>query len=87
MNNPEPNPTKAIAIGADDDPNVGAGVNTAAEELLRSIPGITNKNAKHVMSMVNTVREFCDLTLPAMENILGHEAAQKAYNFIHKGDR
>ncbi|KAF8186802.1 hypothetical protein BJ912DRAFT_453061 [Pholiota molesta] len=87
MNNPEPNPTKAIAIGADDDPNVGAGVNTAAEELLRSIPGITNKNAKHVMSRVNTVREFCGLTLPAMENILGHEAAQKAYNFIHKGDR
>ncbi|KAF9482914.1 hypothetical protein BDN70DRAFT_964606 [Pholiota conissans] len=87
INDREPDPTKAISIGADNDPNVGAGVNTAAEELLRSIPGITNKNVHHVMSRVNSVRELCDLTLLQMKGILGAEEAQKAYNFINKGDR
>lgn len=86
-NNPEPDPMKAIAVGADDDPDVGAGVNTAAEELLRSLPGITIKNAKHVMSRVNSVSELCALTLPAMQEILGKEASQKCYAFLHKGDR
>lgn len=86
-NNPEPDPVKAIAIGADDDPNVGAGVNSAAEELLRSLPGITSKNGKHVMSRVNSVSELCRLTLPSMQEILGVEAAQKCYAFLHKGDR
>ena len=38
-NNAEPDPTKAIAVGADDDPEVGAGVNAAAEELLRCLSG------------------------------------------------
>jgi len=86
-NNPEPDPVKAIAIGADDDPDVGAGVNTAAEELLRSIPGISTKNVKSVMKKVNNVRELCNLGLPDIRAILGTEAGKTCYDFIHKGDR
>ncbi|KAG8220668.1 hypothetical protein J3R82DRAFT_2951 [Butyriboletus roseoflavus] len=53
-NNSEPDPSRAIAIGAEEDPNVGAGVNAAAEELLRCIPGVTAKNVKYVMSKVRS---------------------------------
>ncbi|KAF8959813.1 hypothetical protein BDZ97DRAFT_1836010 [Flammula alnicola] len=86
-NNPEPDPAKAITIGADDDPNVGAGVNSAAEELLRAIPGITGKNVKYVMSRVTNIRELCNLTLPEVQDILGAEPGKKCWDFIHKGDR
>ncbi|KAG9310432.1 hypothetical protein JVU11DRAFT_9572 [Chiua virens] len=47
---PEPDPSRAIAIGAEEDPDLGAGVNAAAEELLRCVPGVTAKNVKYVMS-------------------------------------
>ena len=56
MNNPEPDPVKAIAVGAEEDPEAGVGVNTAAEELLRALPGVSGKNVKHVMSKVGSVR-------------------------------
>ena len=48
----EPDPARAIALGAEEDPEAGAGINAAAEELLRSLPGITAKNVKYVMSKV-----------------------------------
>ncbi|KAJ3515568.1 hypothetical protein NLJ89_g1672 [Agrocybe chaxingu] len=62
LNNAEPDPVKAIGIGADNDPDAGAGVNTAAEELLRCIPGITASNVKKVMNQVENVcmRRWCD---------------------------
>ena len=36
-NGTEPEPSRAIAIGAEEDPEAGAGVNHAAEELLRTV--------------------------------------------------
>jgi DNA excision repair protein ERCC-4 len=86
-NNPEPDPTKSISIGADDDPDVGAGVNTAAEELLRCLPGITAKNVKHVMSKVKNVRGLCDMNLAEVQGLLGKDPGKKCWDFIHKGDR
>ncbi|KAF7437499.1 hypothetical protein PC9H_004340 [Pleurotus ostreatus] len=59
--NPEPDPVKAISVGAEDDAELGAGINSAAEELLRSLPGITAKNVHYVMSKAKNVREFCGL--------------------------
>lgn len=87
LNNPEPNPVTAITIGADDDPYVGAGVNTAAEELLRSIPGINAQNVKVVMNKVNNVRELCELSMAEVQAIIGEEAGKACWQFIHKGDR
>uniref|UniRef100_A0A0W0GCU3 ERCC4 domain-containing protein n=2 Tax=Moniliophthora roreri TaxID=221103 RepID=A0A0W0GCU3_MONRR len=83
----EPDPVKAVAIGADEDPKAGAGVNAAAEELLRSFPGITTKNVKHVMSKVKNVRELCEMSLVQVQGILGVEPGKACYNFLHKGER
>ncbi|KAI0916475.1 hypothetical protein AcV5_002963 [Taiwanofungus camphoratus] len=83
----EPDPTKAIVVGAEEDPNVGAGINAAAEELLRSLPGITAKNVKHVMSKVGSVRELCELGLPQVQEILGVEPGKACWEFMHRGER
>lgn len=85
-NNPEPDPSKAIAIGADDDPDVGAGVNAAAEELLRCLPGINAKNIKHVMSKIKSVREFCEMDILQVQDILGVEPGKLCWEFMHKGE-
>lgn len=87
MNHPEPDPAKAITVGAEEDPDVSMGVNAAAEELLRSFPGITAKNVKHVMSKVNTVRELCELSLPKVQEILGVQPGKACWEFIHHGER
>ena len=60
-NVPQPDPAKAVLVGAEEDPEAGAGVNAAAEELLRSLPGITAKNVKHVMGRVGSMRELCEM--------------------------
>ena len=83
---PEPDPTKAIVVGAEEDPDAGAGVNTAAEELLRAFPGVTSKNVKHVMSKVKSVRDLCELELAKVQDILGVEPGKACWEFIHRGD-
>ncbi|KAL5529182.1 hypothetical protein ACEPAG_5156 [Sanghuangporus baumii] len=84
---PEPDPTRAVSIGAEEDPEAGAGINQAAEELLRSLPGITAKNVKYVMSKVGSVREFCELSLPAVQEILGNEPGKACWDFMHRGEQ
>ncbi|KAF9221255.1 hypothetical protein BS17DRAFT_270634 [Gyrodon lividus] len=86
-NNFEPDPTRAIAIGAEEDPEAGAGVNAAAEELLRCLPGITAKNAKYVMSKVGSVRQLCELSREEVQGILGVEPGNLCWDFMHRGER
>lgn len=86
LNNPEPDPSQAIAIGAEEDPDAGAGVNAAAEELLRSLPGITAKNVKYVMSKVGSVRELCEMDREGVQTILGIEPGKVCWEFMHRGE-
>lgn len=83
----EPDPNRAIAIGAEEDPEAGAGINAAAEELLRCLPGVTAKNVKYVMSKVGSVRELCELDRKGVQVILGVEPGNACYDFMHRGER
>ncbi|KAJ7088830.1 hypothetical protein B0H15DRAFT_840898 [Mycena belliarum] len=85
-NMPEPDPRQAVAIGAEEDPDAGAGVNAAAEELLRCLPGITAKNVKYVSSKVRNVRELCDMSLSEVQAILGIEPGKACWEFMHRGE-
>lgn len=85
-NNPEPDPTRAISIGAEEDPEVGAGVHHAAEELLRSLPGITAKNVKYMMSKVGSVRQLCEMELVQVQEVLGVEPGKACWEFMHQGE-
>jgi DNA excision repair protein ERCC-4 len=83
----EPGPNRAIAIGAEEDPEAGAGINAAAEELLRRLPGVTAKNVQHVMNKVGSVRKPCELDRKGVQGILGVEPGNACYYFMHRGDR
>ena len=83
----QPDPAKAVHVGAEDDSEAGAGVNAAAEELVRSLPGITAKNVKHVMNRVRSVRELCELEMKDVQELLGVEPGKACWEFVHRGDR
>ncbi|KAG1775146.1 hypothetical protein EV702DRAFT_973779 [Suillus placidus] len=83
----EPDPNRAIAIGAEEDPEAGAGINAAAEELLRCLPGVTAKNVKYVMNKVGSVRELCELDRKGVQGVLGVEPGNACYDFMHRGER
>ncbi|TFK38811.1 hypothetical protein BDQ12DRAFT_683398 [Crucibulum laeve] len=87
LNNAEPDATAAITVGADSDPDVGAGVNAAAEELLRCLPGITIKNVGYVMNKIRNVTEFCEMNQSQVQDTLGVEPGKACYEFMHRGDR
>jgi DNA excision repair protein ERCC-4 len=80
----QPDPKKAALVGAEDEGLDSTGVNAAAEELLRSLPGITAKNVRHVMNMVGSVRELCDLDLAGVQAILGIQAGKTLHTFLHQ---
>ena len=82
---PEPDPNRAIAIGAEEDPEAGAGINAAAEELLRALPGITSKNVKYVMNKVGSVKELCEMDKSAIQELLGVEPGKACWEFINHG--
>ncbi|TFK24349.1 hypothetical protein FA15DRAFT_669680 [Coprinopsis marcescibilis] len=94
----EPDVAKAVAVGAgengeyDLNGNVGVGGNANAnqnqmgEELLRSLPGITSKNARYVMGKVGSVKELCALSLEGLKEILGDEPGKNCWEFLHKGE-
>lgn len=86
MHNVEPDVAKAIAVGAEDG-EAGPGVNHAAEELLRTLPGVNAQTVRHIMSKVGSVREFCELGLKEVQNILGVEPGKACYEFVHRGER
>ena len=87
LSNPEPDPERAVLLGAEDNPEVEGGANAAAEELLRSLPGITDKNIKHIMGKVPSIKAFCQLELAQVQEIVGVGPGKLCYEFVHRGDR
>jgi DNA excision repair protein ERCC-4 len=84
LNSPEPEIAEAVSLGADVD-NLGE-VNPLAEDLLRSLPGVTQRGLRTVMTKVRSVGELCEMSLTEIQEILGEEDGKKCYEFIHHGE-
>jgi len=90
VNQYEPDPKKALMVGADEDPDSAQqgtkaeGINTAAEDLLRTFPGITAKNVRHVMKKVESVKKLCQMSLGEVQEVLGSEPGKACYDFLHR---
>ncbi|KAF9512918.1 hypothetical protein BS47DRAFT_1461767 [Hydnum rufescens UP504] len=82
---PRLHPAKAVTIGTDDGDVVEGGENTAAEDLLRGLPGVGTKNYRYVMGKVGSVRELCELDLAGVQELLGVEPGKKCFEFLHHG--
>lgn len=87
LSNSEPDVERAVLLGAEDSPDVDGGINAAAEELLRSLPGITDKNIKHVMNKVPSIKSFSLLELSRVQEIIGVDPGKRCYEFMHHGDK
>ncbi|KAG8906750.1 hypothetical protein FRB99_006241 [Tulasnella sp. 403] len=88
-NFPEPDVFKAISVGVDGDTPAGDGqieeVNTLAEDLLRSLPGVGTKNLRYVMGRVKSMEALCAMGLEELQELLGVEPGTKCFEFIHTG--
>src|SRR5258705_12470784 len=83
----EPDYCAAVAVGAEEGPEAGAGANAAAEEPLRAIPGITAKNVKYMMGKVGSVRGLCDMSVDEIKGLLGTGPGKVCWDFLHWGER
>ncbi|KAA1477388.1 hypothetical protein DENSPDRAFT_933679 [Dentipellis sp. KUC8613] len=82
----EPAYAAAVGVGAEDDAAAGAGVNGPAAELLRTLPGVTAKNAQYVMGRVGSVRELCEMSMREVQDVLGDEPGKACWEFLHWGE-
>ena len=83
----EPDVARAMAIGApttEGATSTGSEINSAAEDLLRTFPGVTAKNVGYVMSRVSSVRRLCELNLSEMQDVLGAEPGKACWEFLHR---
>lgn len=63
---------------------IGTGYNEDAIKLLKLIPGINDANALLIINNVQNLYEFSKFNVDQMSEIIGKEAAQKAFKFLNK---
>lgn len=86
LNNPEPDLSKAAALGTEDEASMTNGWNIGAEELLHSLPGMTEKNVRYVMGKVSNIQELCVMGRERIQEILGVEPGKACWDFLHHGE-
>lgn len=62
----------------------GRDTNEDAIKLLKLIPGITDANSILIINKVNSLYDFCQMSVDDMSEIIGKENARKAFTFINK---
>ncbi|QRV78347.1 DNA excision repair protein ERCC-4 [Ceratobasidium sp. AG-Ba] len=82
-NNREPDPAFAITIGAEGQSGGDETVNQLAEEMLRTLPGVSHTNYRTIMNHVGSIREFCELSLVDMQKLMGDEPGKTCHKFIN----
>lgn len=82
-NQNEPDIEFAITAGMND-ANSGSAFNEDALKFLRLIPGITDANSLLIIHKVDTLYDFCQLSLEDLSKIIGKENAQQAHKFLNK---
>ena len=78
----EPNEDIAAKTGTDSDDL--AEFNLPAQDVLRSLPGITHKNYKHVMQSVKNVKELLNLPLEGLQKLIGPKGGKELFDFARK---
>ncbi|GAA5973055.1 hypothetical protein JCM11641_000389 [Rhodosporidiobolus odoratus] len=95
-NRPEPDSSKAILVGLEQDSGGVAAEGTAAgyaageaalnlapQEILRSLPGVSSKNYKYLGSQVDNLEELVGLPMGEIQALIGNEPGQRLFAFMH----
>ncbi|KIV90867.1 hypothetical protein PV10_05473 [Exophiala mesophila] len=79
----EPDPMRAVSIGlADDEDPEDKTFNTGPQDLLRTIPGVTNKNASRLFLEVKNILEIANMSLEELDPLVGKEAGRQIVRFF-----
>ncbi|KYN97443.1 putative DNA repair endonuclease [Plasmodium gaboni] len=58
--------------------------NWNAIEILKSLPGVTEKNMHYLINNINSLRDLCDQTLEQLENYMSKSNAKLLYDFLNE---
>lgn len=81
-NQPQPEAQKAATIGVDPT-QIGSDYNFVPREILRRLPGITEKNHLFVLSFVKNLKYLGDIAFKDIEHQIGSKPAKLLLDFIH----
>ncbi|KAI9731190.1 MAG: hypothetical protein M1834_005383 [Cirrosporium novae-zelandiae] len=84
-NQDEPDPMKAVQIGLSDgeDPSDQT-FNQTPQDMLRAIPGITEKSLDRIVVEVDSLQELANMSMEEIEPLVGIEAARKVHRFFNR---
>ncbi|GAO47774.1 hypothetical protein G7K_1972-t1 [Saitoella complicata NRRL Y-17804] len=80
----EPDPLKAVTIGLEEGEDATSQYNQAAVDLLRGVPGITERNYKNVIFSSENVKEFVNSTQREIIDMIGPEAGRQVHAFFNR---
>lgn len=90
QNRAEPDQAKAVLVGGDEsqggvtgEGTAQAGFNPVPQEMLLTLPGITAKNCRHVMSKLSNMRELTQASLTEIQELIGVDLGITLYNFFN----
>ena len=80
----EPDPFKAVQIGlsADDEGPEERTFNTAPQDLLRTIPGVSGKNATSLYLDTKNVLEVANMSVDELDPMVGRESGRQIVKFF-----
>ncbi|RIA94468.1 hypothetical protein C1645_796494 [Glomus cerebriforme] len=89
----EPDLETAQMIGLEDDEfddnaitsnAIESDYNYVPQEFLRSLPGVTSKNYKYIMSKVENLKELSQLSKNELQNMIGNDNGNQLFEFLNK---
>lgn len=81
----EPDPLKAVRIGLQDEEDEGERTfNTTPQDLLRTIPGVNNKNASRLYLEARDIREVANMELNQLDGLVGREVGRQVVRFFNR---
>ncbi|KAK5950027.1 DNA repair protein RAD16 [Knufia fluminis] len=79
----EPDPLKAVRLGLEDGEDEGERTfNSAPQDLLRAIPGVSNKNASRLYLEAKDVKEVANMELGQLDHLVGREVGRQVVRFF-----
>ena len=81
----EPDPIKAVQVGlmAGEDPS-DQSFNQTPQDMLRAVPGVTEKNLSRITLEVGSLAEVSNLGEEELDEFMGREAGRQIYRFFNR---
>jgi DNA excision repair protein ERCC-4 len=82
----EPDPYKAVMIGLEEgeDPETGRTFNQDPMDMLRAIPGITEKNIVRLSLQINSIQELANLEEGELDEMVGRDVGRQIWRFFNR---